>query len=210
MLHLLAFANKFTWSDEMLASDRDLVQALGSLESVLEHHSATHRAAGMNSERINRWLFNDPHLPLLLTMAQTGGEVDTDPDFVPFRHYGPLRPLQQRLPPIYRYHANKMWKAGKGLLLRLKLQPWHPCIPAILAILSLNLILRTEGRFIIDASNVSEGWVPLDGTTAKDQAILRYGAVQLSNICGVLARWDAYRQHWNLQWSDLLIFKEDI
>ena len=67
-----------------------------------------------------------------------------------------------------------------------------------------------EGRFIIDASNVSEGWVPLDGTTAKDQAIFRYGAVQLSNICSVLARWDAYRQHWNLQWSSLFIFKEDI
>ena len=53
----------------------------------------------MNSERINRWLFNDPRLPLLFTMAQTGGEVDTDPEFVPFRHSGPLRPLQQRLLP---------------------------------------------------------------------------------------------------------------
>ena len=73
----------------------------------------------MNPERINRWLFNDPRLPLLLTMAQTGGEVDTDPKFVPFRHSGPLRPLQQRLLPVYHYHAHKMWKAGKGLLLRL-------------------------------------------------------------------------------------------
>ena len=33
-----------------------------------------------------------------------------------------------------------------------------------------------EGRFMIEASNVSEGRVPLNGTTAKDQAILRYGA----------------------------------
>jgi hypothetical protein len=87
----LAFANKFDWSDEMLARYRDLLRAFGSIDSVLEHHSAIHRAAGMNPERINRWLFNDdPRLPLLLTMAQTGGEVDTDPEFVPFRHSGPL------------------------------------------------------------------------------------------------------------------------
>jgi hypothetical protein len=26
-------------------------------------------------------------------MANTGGEVDTDPEFVPFRHAGPLWPL---------------------------------------------------------------------------------------------------------------------
>ena len=67
-----------------------------------------------------------------------------------------------------------------------------------------------KGRFIIDASNVSEGRIPLNGATARDQAILRYGAVQLPNIMGVLNRWDVYRRHWNLQWSDLLIFKEDI
>ena len=103
----------------MLARDRDLLRTMGSLDSVLEHHSSIHREAGMNSERINRWLFNDPRLPLLFTMAQTGGEVDTDPEFVPFRHSGPLRPLQQRLLPVYHYHAHKMWKAGKGLLLRL-------------------------------------------------------------------------------------------
>jgi hypothetical protein len=52
-------------------------------------------------------------------MANTGGEVDTDPEFFPFRHAGPLRPLQQRLLPVYRFHAHKMWRAGKGLLFRL-------------------------------------------------------------------------------------------
>ena len=172
----LAFANKFDWSDEILARDRDLLRALGSLDSVLEHHSAT---AGMNPERINRWLFNALSLLLLLTMAQTGGEVDTDPKFIPFRHFGPLRPLQQRLLPVYRYHAHKMWKARKGLILRLS------DIPAVtLASMhtgnSCHLVPKPdtpEGHFIIDASNVSEGRVPLNGTTAKDQAILRYDAV---------------------------------
>ena len=63
---------------------------------------------------------------------------------------------------------------------------------------------------MIDASNVSECRVPLHGTTAKEQAILRYGAVCLPKILGVLSRWNDYRRRWNLQWSNLLIFKEDI
>ena len=208
----LAFAKDFVWTEDVLSRDRDLLQSFGSLDSVLEHYSALHRAAGMNPDRIQRWLLNDPRLPLLLTMATHGGEVDTDPDFVPFRHSGPLRPLQQRLLPVYRYHAHKMWKAGKGLLLRLSDIP-ATTLASMHTGNSCHLVPKPdtpEGRFIIDASNVSDGRVPLNGTTAKDQAILRYGAVQLPNIRGVLARWDAYRRHWNLQWSDLLIFKEDI
>jgi hypothetical protein len=50
--------------------------------------------------------------------------------------------------------------------------------------------------------------VPLNGATAKEQAILRYGAVRLPNIRGVLTRWDVYRLKWGLQWSDLVIFKK--
>ena len=208
----LAFVKNFGWTKEILDRDRDLLASLGSLDSVLEFYSSRHREAGMNPARINQWLSNDPRVSLLLTMATSGGEVDTDPDFVPFRHSGPLRPLQQRLLPVYRYHAHKMWCAGKGLLLRLSDIP-----PATLDEMhtgnACHLVPKPdtpEGRFIIDASNVSDGRIPLNGLTTKEQAISRYGAVVLPNIRGVLARWDEYRRQWNLQWSDLLIFKEDI
>ena len=69
-----------------------------------------------------------------------------------------------------------MGKAGKGLLFRLSdipvttLESMHTGNPC-------HLVPKPdspEGRFIIDASNVSEGRVPLNGTTAKEQAILRY------------------------------------
>ena len=63
-------------------------------------------------------------------------------------------------------------------------------------------------RFIIDASNVSEGRISLNGEMTKAQAILPYGFVTLPNIRGVLTRWDSYRRY--LRWSELLIFKEDI
>ena len=115
----------------------------------------------------------------LLTMATSGGEEDTDLDFVPFRHSGPLRPLQQRLLPVYRYHAYKMWCAGKGLLLRLADTP-TTTLAEMHTGNSCHLVPKPdtpEGRFIIDASNVSEGRIPLNGDTTKAQAILRYGAV---------------------------------
>jgi hypothetical protein len=194
----LGFVNNFEWSNDMLSRDRDLLHslALGSLDLVLEHHAARHRLSGMNSDRLLQWVPSDPRLSLLLTMANTGGEVDTDPEFVPFRHAGPLRPLQQRLLSVYRFHAHKMWRAGKGLLFRLADIPL-PTLESMHTGNSCHLVPKPEytpeGRFIIDASNVSEGRVPLNGVTAKEQVILRYGAVRLPNIRGVLTRWDVYR-----------------
>jgi hypothetical protein len=169
----LAFVKNFGWTKDILDRDRDLLASLGSLDSVLEFYSSRHREAGMNPARINQWLSNDPRVSLLLTMATSGGEVDTDPDFVPFRHSGPLRPLQQRLLSVYRYHAHKMWCAGKGLLLRLSDIP-----PATLDEMhtgnACHLVPKPgtpEGRFIIDASNVSDGRIPLNGLATKEQAI---------------------------------------
>ena len=77
-----AFAADFDLPDGALSRDRDLLHSLGSLDLVLEHHSAIHRAAGLNPERIHQSLSNDPHLSLLLTMATHGGRSI---DFVPFR-----------------------------------------------------------------------------------------------------------------------------
>ena len=101
----LNFVGNFSWSDAVLSRDRDLLQSLGSLDLVLEYHAERHRTSGMNPDRLLQWIPSDSRLPLLLTMATTGGEVDTDPEFIPFRHMGPLRPLQQRLLPVYRFHA---------------------------------------------------------------------------------------------------------
>ncbi len=210
---LVDFVNNFEWSNDVLSRDRDLLHSLRSLDLVLEHHATRHHLSSMNSDRLLQWVPSDPRLSLLLTMANTGGEVDTEPEFIPFRHTGPLRPLQQRLLPVYCFHEHKMWRAGKGLLFRLADIPLLT-LESMHTGNSCHLVPKLdtpEGRFIIDAPNVSEGRVPLNGATAKEQAILRYGAVRLSNIRGVrvLTRWDVYRRKWGLQWSDLVIFKED-
>eukprot|EP01036_Dinobryon_divergens_P035870 gene35870-46562_t len=190
-LAALDFVQNFDWSEDILSRDRDLLRTLGSLDHVLEHFSAKHRGAGMNEKRVRQWLSAEPRLQLLLSMVNDGGEVDTDADFIPFRHSGPLRPLQQRLLPVYRFHAHKMWKAGKGLLFRLSDIPLD----------TLEHMHTGNSCHLVPKPDTPEGW---------DQAIQRYGAVQLPNIMGVLHRWEVYRRRWHLQWSDLFIFKEDI
>ena len=208
----LESAKQFAWSDEILNRDRDLLLSLGSLDAVLTFHMDHHRTVGMNSSRVREWLSADPRLDLLVELADYGGVVDVDDDFIPFRHSGPLRPLQQRLLPVYRKHAHKLWSSGKGLLLRVSDIPPH-----ILASMhtgnSCHLVPKPdtpEGRFIIDASNVSEGRIPLNGLSAKEKAIARYGQVVLPTIRDVLVGWNTYRLQWQLQWSDMIIFKEDI
>ena len=69
----LAFVADFDWPDATLSRDRDLLHSFGSLDLVREHHSAIHRAAGLNPEIVYQWLSNDPRLSLLLTMATRGG-----------------------------------------------------------------------------------------------------------------------------------------
>ena len=66
----------FEWSNDMLSRNRDPLHSLGTLDLVLEHHAARHRISGMNSDRLLQWVPSDPRLSL----AITGGEVDTDPE----------------------------------------------------------------------------------------------------------------------------------
>ena len=208
----LEAASGFTWTDEVLNRDRDLLVSLGSLEAVVAHYRSLHQEKGINETRIREWLGDDPNLAKLLEIAISGGQVDVDDDFIPFRRSAPLRSLQQRLLPVYRKHAHKMHQSGKGLLFRLSDIPrailsrmhtanechWvtKPGVPA--------------GRFIIDCSNVGPSEVPLNGGTAKAKGIARYQQVHLPSIGTVLRKWDAYRRLHSLQWADMWIFKTDI
>jgi hypothetical protein len=104
----LDFVNIFEFSNDKLSRDRVPFHSLESLDPVLEHYAARYHLSGMNFNRLLQWVPSDPQLSLLLTMANTGGEVDTDPEFISFRLAGPLRPLQQRLLlPKLRFHAQE-------------------------------------------------------------------------------------------------------
>jgi hypothetical protein len=70
--------------------------------------------------------------------------------------------------------------------------------------------LQPLGRFLVDCSNASPGVVPLNGGCAKELGIARYQKVSLPTIPLVISAWDVYRRACNVQWSDLILFKEDV
>ena len=109
----------FNWTPDILNRDRDLLRSLGSLNDVITHHSDLHKSTGLNPDRVEEWLSDDPNFEMLMKVADKGGEVDVDDDFVPSKRTAPLRNLQRRLLPVYRKHAHKMWDSHRGLLLRL-------------------------------------------------------------------------------------------
>lgn len=208
----LADAAGFQWSDAILNRDRDLLRLLGSLDKVIDHHADHHKLTGLNPDRVNDWLRDDPYFATLLEIASSGGEVDVDDDFVPFHRTTPLRNLQKRLLPVYRKHAHKMWSSNRGLLFRLSdldddtlasLHTGNDCHwttkPACAA-----------GRFLIDCSNGPPGTVPLNGGTAKDKGIARYQKVSLPSLLDVIRKWDVYRRKHGLSWWDMIMFKEDV
>ena len=66
------------------------------------------------------------------------------------------------------------------------------------------------GRFIIDCSNVNKGRVPLNGITSKEKGIARYQKVVLPSVRQILVKWNLYRLGLNVEWSDMIIFKDDV
>ena len=87
-------ASGFVLPDGVLDRDRDLLYQLGSLNAVIKHHADKHKLLGINKDRVIQYLSNDPNFNKLLEIADTGGEVDYDDDFVPFRRTAPFRNLQ--------------------------------------------------------------------------------------------------------------------
>lgn len=91
----------------MLNRDRDLLRQLGSLDAVISHHSDVHKESGFNPSRVRSHLSDDPNFSLLLDIADRGGEVDVDEEFVPHLRASALRRLHLRMLPVYRLHQSK-------------------------------------------------------------------------------------------------------
>ena len=205
-------AQGFTWPDGMFDRDKDLLDTLGSLDAVLEHHASYHREHGINEDRVFEWLSSDPNAEKLMYVAAYGAVVDVDDDFVEFRRESEFRQLQQRLLPVYRKHAYKMWNNHKALLFRLS-----DLSPAILEQLhtanECHWVPKPDsqlGRFIIDCSNVNKGRVPLNGISSKEKGIARYQKVVLPSFSQIMVKWNQYRIRIHVKWSDMIIFKDDV
>ena len=208
----LSAAADYQFDDALLNRDRDLLRLHGSLDAVIDHHITLHKASGFNPDRVTAFLSDDPQFSLLLEISSTGGVVDVDSSFVVSRRTAPLRQLHRRLLPVYRVHARKMCDAHRALLFRVSDLP-----PDTLAQLHTAndchwtpKPLNPLGRFLVDCSNASPDILPLNGGTAKAQGIARYQTVSLPTLSSVISAWDVYRRSLSVEWSALILFKEDV
>jgi hypothetical protein len=67
-------AADFDWSPEVLDRDISLLKSLGSLDAVINHHADQHKLSGLNSQRVQDYLSDDPHFAILKEIAEVGGK----------------------------------------------------------------------------------------------------------------------------------------
>ena len=180
----LADAQDFELSEEQLSRDITRLRELGSLDALINEHHRRHQQSGMNSDRIRKWLQDDPAMEKVLTISDQGVVADTDPNFRRTERTAPLRDLQRRLAPVYYKAAAGMHDTGKVLLFRVTdLTPeerreihmaneyhWRP-EPG-----------KVAGRPLMDCSNAAPGAIPLNTEKNKlsnhggssDITVLRY------------------------------------
>jgi len=209
----LADANNYEISEDLLSEDLEKLKELGSFNNALvDYHNDKQKEAGLNVQRVDQYLANDPNYVKIRTLVDTGVIIDTAADFLPTHRMAKFRNLQIRMLPVYRKAVAGMHANSKVLLFRIKDLPpeiyetmhtaneyhWRP-EPG-----------KVAGRPLLDCSNCEEGEIPLNSKETKELGIQRYQRVTLPTIREILLAWDNYRMDRNLNWEDMWIFKADI
>ena len=208
----LADANNFIIPERQIQRDIKHLRKVGTLEKVIEEHHARHRDNGPNLERVNKFLANDPRIPIVRGIITEGGHIDTPPEFERKRRTAPFRHMQNRLLPVYNKAVAEMHEKHKVLLFRIS-----DLTPAELSQLHCanEYHWRPEpgkvaGRPLLDCSNAPPGEIPLNSEYTRLRGIERYQRVTLPTFRDIIHEWDRYRRENDMQWSEMWIFKADI
>ncbi len=205
-------ADEFEISDETLRRDAAHLRELGSFSALVEYHNNVQKQSGLNLDRVNSILGNDPQIEKIRDIVQNGATIDMAPDFTPIHRTAPYRNLQLRMLPVYKKAVAAMHAANKVLLFHVDDIPaalyaemhtaneyhWRP-EPG-----------KVAGRPLLDCSNAAPGEIPLNSEATKLLGIERYQKVVLPTFHEVMLAWDNYRIDHQLQWEDMWMFKADI
>eukprot|EP01036_Dinobryon_divergens_P061880 gene61880-biopygen31399 len=100
-------AGDFRISDEVLRRDAKHLRELGSFSALADyHHNNVQKSTGLNLERVNSILGNDPQIEKIRDIVQKGATIDMAPDFTPIhrtakasdRHQKTGRPTTEMQP----------------------------------------------------------------------------------------------------------------
>jgi hypothetical protein len=113
-----ADAADFEWPPGIFDGDAEAIAREGSLLGAIRAKREANLPHRFNPDRVRALYQGDPEYDTLLDIAVNGVRIDLPPDVVLDRVPPKLRAKQLRMPKTVMKHAFKLWKKGRGMLLR--------------------------------------------------------------------------------------------
>ena len=117
---VLADAENFEISEDLLNADKEKLIELGSYQALVDYRNNKQKENGLSVERINQYLANDPHYAKIRTLVDKGDIIYTAADFQPIHRTAKFRNLQVRMLPVYRKAVAGMHAQNTVLLFRIE------------------------------------------------------------------------------------------
>lgn len=199
----------FEWPSEVFERDANSVRAEGSLKGAIAAKRQACLPGRFNVERVTAMFREDPDYLTLMDLAEHGARIELSPDVVLDRVPPPMRAKQLRMPLTVQKHAFKLWKKGRGMIMR------YEDIPEaerhLVAFHHSHWTKKVDddpakaapGRWLMDCKSINDDFT-------KAAAIKRYGRVVYPTISSILAKWLKYATDLGVQLADCRISKDDV
>ena len=204
-----ADAASFEWPSEVFERDADSVRTEGSLMGAIEAKRRACMPGRFNVERVNAMFREDPDYLTLMDLAEHGARIELSQDVLLDRVPPPMRAKQLRMPLTVQKHACKLWKKGRGMIMR------YEDIPEaerhLVAFHHSHWTKKVDddpakaapGRWLMDCKSINDDFT-------KAAAIKRYGRVVYPTISSILAKWLKYVTDLGVKLADCRISKDDV
>lgn len=198
---------------EVANTDRDsLVRLGGSVERVIAEKHLRTAALGFNIDRVRATVPPEyPKFELLCELAEHGATIFVPETFVPTTEKPESRSSLARLQRVFRYHAHKLWKSGKAVVIK-----WTDIPGGERARMHFSFAHATDkpddvrGRFLVDPSNAPEGSCVLNTPEAKALSDAKYGVIRNPTISDIYSGMFEFCAAKGLTMAECRIWKEDI
>ena len=204
-----ADAADFEWPPGTFDGDAAAVAREGSLMGAIRAKREANLPNRFNAERVNALYHGDPEYDTLMDIAVNGARIELPPDVMLDRVPPALRAKQLRMPKTVMKHAFKLWKKGRGMLLR------EEDIPEserhLVAFHSSHWAKKVDddparaapGRWLLDCASLNSDF-------SKDAAIKRYGKVTYPTLASILASWLKHAHEQGVPLAECRLAKDDI
>ena len=194
------------------SSDQKLLTKLGSIVAVVQYKQRLSAESGFNIQRVKATcLPSDPHFDTLCSLATDGAVIQTDESFVNTVEPPPLRPVLSRLPRTFKFHATKLHRKQKVLIVKLS-----DISQSERQLMHMNDAhwtpkqLCPQGRPCIDPSNPLPNKSCLNTPECKELTEACYGKATNVSISTIYTDMFMFCQLHNVKLKDCRMWKGDV